>query len=316
MAALGKKGPVLITGIDGFTGRHLARVLSADGWHVAGLGGGGGYESCKINQYLSVDLNDTATIANWLSQVQPTHIIHLAALSFVVSNDPLLFYRVNVLGTESLLHAIEQSNLHLEKIIVASSANIYGNAVTSPINENALPQPQNHYALSKLVMEHLVRRWFDRLPMIITRPFNYTGPGQSERFVFAKIVGAFRRREPEIKLGNLDVARDLSDVTYVTEIYHRLLCSHVRSETFNICSGHSVSLQEVIDLMSDIAGYTPRITIDPSLIRRDDVRALWGDPSHLHHAIGEITMPSLKETLLSMYQQPKDAAQASSLINI
>jgi nucleoside-diphosphate-sugar epimerase len=206
MAPQIKSKKVLVTGLSGFTGQHLVKVLTQAGWQVAGLGG---KRSDYEVDHLDADLNETDKLSDWIQAVQPTHVIHLAALAHVTGSDALSYYRVNVLGTESLLSAIEKAGVSPEKIIIASSANIYGNTTFSPIVETAVPQPVNHYALSKYAMEALVRKWFSRLPILLVRPFNYTGPGQSESFVFSKIVGAFARGEKELRLGNLDVSRDL-----------------------------------------------------------------------------------------------------------
>lgn len=291
---------VLITGLSGFTGKHLAKSLIQAGWQVAGLGGQ--RLDCECD-HLDADLNDTERLSNWIKQVQPSHVIHLAALAHVTGSDALSYYRVNVLGTESLLSAIEKAEVAVEKIIVASSANIYGNAAFSPIVETAEPKPVNHYALSKFAMEALVRKWFTKMPLLIVRPFNYTGPGQSESFVFSKIVGAFARREQEVRLGNLDVSRDLSDVAFVVEAYLRLLTADRTSDVVNICSGRSISLMSVIDEMVRMAGYRPKVTIDPAFVRSDEVKELYGSPAKLFDIVGDIDIPSLYETLLAMYRQ-------------
>lgn len=290
---------VLVTGISGFTGEHLAHLLTRAGWKVAGLGGH--RHECEFD-HLDADINDTERLTQWIRAVQPTHIIHLAALSHVTSSDALSYYRVNVLGTESLLVALQNSEVAVAKIIIASSANIYGNAPVSPIFESSEPQPMNHYALSKIAMEALVKKWFSKFPILVTRPFNYTGPGQSESFVFAKIVAAFARRQTELRLGNTNVSRDLSDVRYVAEAYARLLeCNHVNTFV-NICSGRSVSLLEVIDELEIIVGHRPRILVDTALVRPDEVKELYGSPNKLSEMIGRLEVPRLHETLRSMYE--------------
>jgi len=289
---------VLITGLSGFTGAHLAHRLAEDGWLIAGIGNR--RLDCEA-EHLEADLNDTARLTEWIGEVNPTHVIHLAALAHVTASDALSYYRVNVLGTESLLTALQDSGAALEKVVVASSANIYGNSVVSPIVESNEARPMNHYALSKLTMEALVRKWFPRLPLLVTRPFNYTGPGQSEAFVFAKIVAAFARRQDELELGNLEVSRDLSDVRYVAEAYARMLECDAHSEFVNICSGRSVSLLEVVDEMSQIAGYRPQVRVNPAFVRADEVKELFGSPSKLYDVVGKIEVPSLHETLQSMY---------------
>lgn len=289
---------VLVTGLAGFTGWHLKTALQGAGHDVAGLG----IESSAIvSDYLATTLDDTTKISAWLRVLRPTHVIHLAALSHVIG-DPLEFYRVNVLGTESLLQAIVDAGISPEKIVIASSANIYGNATDTPINESTPILPMNHYGVSKAAMELMLARWHSRLPIIVTRPFNYTGPGQSERFVYAKIVAAFRRRESSITLGNVKVSRDLSDVRYVSDIYRRLLECEERNIVVNICSGNSVSISQAIDIMVEISGYRPKIEIDPALMRPDEIMTLSGDASHLRYLLGNVTPVNIGQTLQDMYE--------------
>jgi nucleoside-diphosphate-sugar epimerase len=260
--------------------------------------------------HLDAELGDTDSIAEWLAKARPTHIIHLAGLSHVVG-DPLSFYRVNVLGTESLLEAIFRAGIMPEKVLVASSANIYGNSDRTPIAEDAPVRPMNHYALSKAAMEMLVQKWFERMPIIVTRPFNYTGVGQSEAFVIPKIVAAYRRRDEVIRLGNLDVARDISDVSYVCNAYEKLLVSDAASECFNICSGEGIALQHVINAMKEIAQYTPSIQIDPKFVRKDEIKELVGDPSRLYGKVGHLKPVALMDLLGNMYRNMVDTPAMS-----
>ncbi len=291
---------VLVTGLSGFTGWHLARELHAAGYEVAGLGSDA---SSVVPEYLCAGLDQTDRISAWVRKIQPTHVIHLAALSHVVG-DAVDFYRVNVLGTESLLQAISDANTTPQKVIIASSANVYGNAKDNPITEATAVCPANHYGVSKAAMELMLCKWQRRLPIIVTRPFNYTGPGQSDRFVYAKIVAAFRARSSAITLGNIHVSRDLSDVRYVAEIYRRLLECAESDIVVNICSGKAVSILEAIDAMEVIAGYSPAIEIDQALVRPDEIMTLSGDPSYLRQLLGNVTPIDFRETLLDMYKMP------------
>lgn len=304
MASLGERR-ALITGASGFTGQHLAQTLSRDGWSVFGIGE---KKHPALSDFINADLAETDRLTEWIADVRPTHIIHLAALSNVVG-DPLSFYRVNVLGTESLLDAISRSSVLPSKILIASSANIYGNAMRSPITEQSPLSPMNHYAFSKVAMELLVQKWFDRFPIVLTRPFNYTGPGQSDSFVFPKIVAAFRKRELVLRLGNLEVARDLSDVSFVCEAYRRILLSGISSERLNVCSGRSVSLLSALDLMEQIAGYRPTVVIDPAFVRKDEIQDLCGDGSKLAAEIGYIEPMSLRDILERLFAEQALAHQ-------
>jgi nucleoside-diphosphate-sugar epimerase len=267
-----------------------------EGWEVFGLTN----SPDKVHvQSLCADLSETDKIADWIRLIQPTHVVHLAALSHVVG-PALPYYQVNVLGTESLLEAIRSARVRPEKILLASSANIYGQTLASPINEDEPPLPANHYAASKAAMEWIARQWFERLPIIVTRPFNYTGPGQSEAFLFAKLAGAFHRRVPVLTLGNLRVARDLSDVSFVTEAYYRLLVSSAASTTLNICSGRSVAISEALAILRDLTGHNPEVTVDPTLLRPNDVEVLTGDPTRLQTAVGAITPVAPEEIFRRM----------------
>lgn len=273
---------VLITGISGFTGVHLADRLTAAGSEVFGLSNS--QDSGPVPS-LCADLEETGRIADWIRSIQPTHVVHLAALSHVVG-PALPFYQVNVLGTESLLEAIRQADVRPAKVLIASSANIYGQTLASPISEDEPPMPANHYAASKAAMEWVAGQWFTRLPIVVARPFNYTGPGQTEAFLFAKLAGEFHRRTPVLKLGNLRVARDLSDVSFVVEAYHRLLLSDVESTALNICSGRSVSIGEALQVLRDLTGHDPEISVDPKLVRANEIESLTGDPTRLQAAVG------------------------------
>ncbi|MDE2430651.1 MAG: GDP-mannose 4,6-dehydratase, partial [Burkholderiales bacterium] len=182
-------------------------------------------------------------------------------------------------------------------VLVASSANIYGNTRTEIISESEPAQPANDYAISKLAMEHIARLWMEKLPIIVTRPFNYTGVGQSNNFLLSKIISHFQRRATSIELGNLDVARDFSDVRDVVQIYARLLKLAPAGRTFNICSGHAYSLRNVLQMAGELAGYDLDVKVNPAFVRANEVKKLTGDPSSLYRCIGELKPIPLKDTL-------------------
>ena len=261
--------------------------------HGIGQGAGEGVHHC--------DLNDTASLTRIIDAVRPDYVVHLAAIAYVAHDDPLEFYRVNVLGTESLLKAIVAAGVSPTKVLLASSANVYGNAEQLPISEDVPPAPTNHYANSKLAMETICRNWFARLPMLIARPFNYTGYGQAENFLVPKIVKHFASGAPVIRLGNIDVSRDISDVRYLVEAYRRLLVGNAVSETVNICGGRAYSIAEILDAMRDISGRDIQVEVDPALVRGAEVVRLYGSPAKLHHLVGDIPAPALRDILANMY---------------
>ncbi|MBC7500140.1 MAG: GDP-mannose 4,6-dehydratase, partial [Herminiimonas sp.] len=172
------------------------------------------------------------------------------------------------------------------RVLIASSANIYGNAAGGMLDEATPPQPVNHYAVSKLAMEHMVRTWHDRLPIVMTRPFNYTGVGQSPSFLVPKIVSHFTRREPVIELGNIDIERDFSDVRMVARVYRALLEADCAGQTVNVCSGRAYALRDIVSMMQEIAGYAIEVRVNPAFVRYSDVRTLAGSSAKLNALVG------------------------------
>lgn len=289
----------LITGLRGFTGYYMAQELTAAGYRVYGTVMPGEEIGPDI---FPVDLCDREAVARMVDEVQPDVVAHLAGIAFVAHSNAELIYRVNVVGTRNLLEALANGKHRPTSVLLASSANIYGNASVPVIDENVPPSPANDYAVSKLAMEYMARLWMDKLPITIARPFNYTGVGQADNFLLPKIVSHFRRNERRIELGNLAIARDFSDVRMVARAYRRLLAVAPAGEAFNVCSGASHSLANLIDMMSEIAGYHIDVHVNPAFVRANDVLTLSGSNSKLTAVIGQLDPTPLSETLRWMYQ--------------
>jgi len=289
----------LITGLGGFTGHYLARELELAGYRVFGTAHGNEPAGLDI---LAVDLCNREELARVVADVRPDIVAHLAAISFVAHGDAEAIYRTNVVGTRNLLEALTGLENRPQAVLLASSANIYGNAPVEVIDESVLPAPANDYAVSKLAMEFMARLWMDRLAIVITRPFNYTGVGQAAQFLLPKIVNHFKRGEKLIELGNIDVERDFSDVRTVVHAYRQLLELSPAGETFNVCSGVAYSLNDVLVMMSEIAGYEIEVRVNPAFVRANEVQRLQGDDSKLKAIVGNLTTISLKETLRWMYE--------------
>ena len=288
---MGKRA--LLTGSEGFTGRYMRAELEAAGYEVIGLGAGPG----PAVGYVQADLQQASAVQAVVQQVQPQVVVHLAALAFVGHGEADDFYRVNLLGTRNLLAALAAAPQRPAAVLLASSANVYGNQAEGCLTESALPAPANDYAVSKLAMEHMARTWLPQLPIIITRPFNYTGVGQAEHFLLPKIVAHFVRREPVIELGNLDVSRDFSDVRAVVAAYRGLLEHKPVGETFNIASGTAHTLNEVLHLCQELTGHQPQVRVNPAFVRQNEVRYLCGDASRLRACLGNWQTPALRDTL-------------------
>lgn len=289
----------LITGASGFTGRYLRARLEKFG--VAVVGGNVAAGQCHSGEVV-LDITDLEQCRRAIEAVRPDYIAHLGAITFVGHADVEAFYRVNVLGTLNLLQACADVGHIPSKILIASSANIYGNACQGIIEESQPPQPVNHYATSKTAMEYMVRNWFDRLPIIITRPFNYTGVGQADRFLVPKIAGHFKRRAPVVELGNLDVARDFSDVRTVASAYATLLRGNATGETVNICSGIPHTLADIVSVFERIAGYQIEVRVNPAFVRANEVKVLLGSAKKLDSLVPSLGRVPFEETLRWMYE--------------
>lgn len=290
-----EKGRVLVTGRYGFTGQYVARALTSAGWQVWG---GCSRPTKEMGPFDRVaDLTDAASVNEMINDIRPDAVVHLAGIAFVGHGSVDDFYNVNLLGTRNLLEALAKGGHGKSGVVLASSANVYGNTRISPILESTPPAPANDYAVSKLAMEYVAKLFADQFPITITRPFNYTGVGQVPKFLVPKIVSHFRQRAPRIELGNLDVARDFSDVRDVAAVYAALLDRRISDETINICSGRAIALGEIIDMCRAITGHAIEVTVNPAFVRADEIKTLHGDPSRVAAIVGGVERHRFEETL-------------------
>lgn len=277
--------------------------LRREGFHVIGTGSRdpGGTAAAGLvdcNEFHVMDLTDSSQVDGIVQAVRPDYVVHLAAVAFVAHGNVEDFYKVNILGTRHLLSALAGLDVPPAKTLIASSANVYGNATQEAINESVAPSPANDYAVSKLAMEHVAALWQDQVSLVLTRPFNYTGVGQAENFLIPKIVSHFRSRAQVIELGNIDVWRDFGDVRMVANTYRRLLQSSGKSGSrINVCTGTAHSLREVIGICTAITGHQIEIKVNPAFVRGNEVRMLKGDNALLRSLIGPVDGPSLPDTL-------------------
>lgn len=287
---------MLVTGLDGFTGIYLGPLLLQQGYQVVRAG------------EPAFDLLRPESVVAVVTEARPDFVIHLAAISFVAHQDASALYAVNTVGTTTLLEALERNAPQLRKVILASTSQIYGNATDDPINEGTPSAPVSHYACSKLAMELLARTWFGRLPILITRPFNYIGHGQGEQFLLPKLVDHFRRRASVIELGNLDVERDFMDVRSVADVYVRLLEAPLHSQPVNIASGVGRSLRSILNDLTRISGHHLSTTVNAGLVRNNEVKRMVGSSERLRQAIGTLRYADFEETLRWMLQPAAETA--------
>lgn len=264
---------VVITGINGFTGKYLKKYLEENNYVVYGISNQIEDNDSSIFQ---CDITNIEEIKAILIKLQPNYIFHFAAISFVQHEDIQEIYNVNVIGTQNLLDACLEIQTSIKKIILASSATVYGNQSQTILDEKLCPSPNNHYGISKLAMEFMAKTYFQKLPILITRPFNYTAPGHGEMFVIPKIAKAFKTKATTLELGNLDVYREYNSIAYVCEVYFKLMQSDASSEIVNIASGETHSLKAIISQFEAASNHNITVKINPLFIRNEETFRLAG----------------------------------------
>jgi len=292
---------VLVTGGHSFTGQHLIPILDSAGYETHSL-------SLTYSPGTGVnhvgDITDVESLNTVIKNVEPKYIIHLAGISFAAHPRPLELYNINLLGTENLLRAAYDNAPQIQRVILASSANVYGSADSTYLDEKVCPSPVNHYASSKLAMEHMAKTWMEKLPITIVRPFNYTGPGQDQKFLIPKIISHFAKNASEIELGNIQISRDFTDVRIICQYYTKLLTAKKSvGKTVNLCSGRLISLQQILDDVSEISGHSIDVKINQDFVRDTDIMELRGNPTKLYSLIGSQTHPPMHETLAWMFKE-------------
>lgn len=273
---------VYVTGSNGFAGSHFIAYLKSLGMEVFAS---------------STDLQNKDGLKAELARFKPEYVVHLAASSFVASKNIESFYMVNVVGTRNLLEAIFHACPDVSKIIVTSSAAVYGNSTEERISESMSPSPSNDYGISKFAMELVCRLWLKDLPIVITRPFNFTGVGQSLNFVIPKIVEHFKKSEKTLQLGNIDVYREFGDVRDFVESYFLLLTAGQPGQIYNICTGTLHSLRDVISFCEKLSDRGISVEVNPELLRSGEIKKLGGNPDLLFSTLERSNKYSIEDTL-------------------
>jgi len=297
---------VLVTGASGFTGPYMASALKSKGCYV--IAGGHENKSADNNfdEWVQLDLTDYNLVERALTKLKPDYVVHLAGISFVDHVDMNAFYKVNVLGTENLLSALDSLPAGILKgALIASSANVYGTPEGGEeISEEKYPNPINHYAISKLAMEFVAKKFMAKLPIVIARPFNYIGYGQRESFVIPKIVSAYAAGLTSIELGSIDVSRDFTSVTDTVEAYSGLLFEPLcHGKVFNVCSSRTLSLSEILNLMAEKTGYAIEVITNPNFVRKHEIKILRGSNQKIGKAIGWEPKMHIKNVLFEMLER-------------
>ena len=283
----------LITGGKGFVGQWLSAHLKDRGDDVAIID-------------LETDVADGAAVRRVMSDVRPDAVYHLAAMTHVGDSweHPSQVLRVNVLGTAEIL-AAARAIPELPRVLVVSSAEVYGVVGTDqlPLDEHTATLPASPYAASKLAAEAVaLQAWRGYgQPVMVVRPFNHIGPGQSPNFfvpaLAKRIVEARRAGAGSLPVGTLTTRRDFTDVRDVVVAYRRLMEAGEPGGVYNVCSGRDVAMAEVAHDLLRLAGADLELVTDPALVRPVDVPRLRGDATLLRETTGWVPVIPLATTL-------------------
>jgi len=298
---------VLITGASGFVGKLLAEAEIKRGRQVLGIHDPAESPELAFASH-GVDLRDSIIVERFVRDNAPySGVYHLAAVSSVsyCQENPELCFSVNVTGTLNLLNVLASLE-EKPKTLFSSSCEVYGRVEPSsmPISESQEPVPANIYGLSKFNAEK-VCHYFSReigLPIVISRGFNHTGPGQALRFVFPYVASTLVRiekgkAEPHIKMGNLSVKRDVADARDVVGAYIAMMDEASTGSVYNVTSGRNISIEQGVKKMVEISGLDVNILQEQSRMRAYDIPELHGDASGILKALGWRTRITLEQTM-------------------
>jgi GDP-4-dehydro-6-deoxy-D-mannose reductase len=299
---------ILITGINGFAASHLAKFLVNEGHDVHGTirvrSDLHRIEEIKDKVKLHlIELSDPFSVSSVLNEVRPEEIYHLAAQSYVKSSwiSPIETFTTTVLGTINLFEQIRHLD-YKPNVLVTSTSEIYGEKV-GDINEETIPSPNTPYGISKYTQDMLARMYHKAYGMnvVLSRSFNVTGYGRADVFVdsnFAKqVVEVEKGLKDVIKHGNLNSARDFTDIEDVVRGYVGIMRSGKWGEVFCLASGEPVKIQTVLDTLLKLAKVEVRTEIDPERMRPVDTASMKGDSSKAFKEFGWEKTISLETSL-------------------
>ena len=290
---------LLLTGTNGFVGQHVRAALPCmplpDG----------------------LDLRDRAALTAAVAAIRPDAVLHLAAQSFVPAafENPRETFDINFTGTLNLLEALQAAEFR-GRMLFVGSGDTYGQVPEAalPVREDHPLRPRNPYAVSKVAAEALCYQWSQTsgFEIVMVRPFNHIGPGQSPRFVladFARQVMEIRlgRRAPVLQVGDIDVTRDFTDVRDVVRAYGLLLEGGRNGEVYNVCSGREYRIRDLLQQLLALAGVDATIEQDPARLRRAEQRRMVASFAALQRDTGwqpAIPMEQSLQDLLNDWEKP------------
>lgn len=309
---------VLITGMAGFAGSHLANLLLAKtDWTLVGLSRNATkLISTERQRWHEVDMTDADLVRATIVSERPDAIVHLAAQANVPRSweNPWFTYEQNVRGQLHIFQGILAAGI-TPRVLIVSSNEVYGAPQPDelPMRESKPLRPNNPYAVSKAAQDLMALQYHisHRCDVVVARPFNHVGPGQRLQYVIPSLAMQVAEieagtREPMLALGNMAAQRDFTDVRDVVAAYLALLRHGVAGEVYNVCSGIPRSIQAVLDILTQLAGVSITQTTDPAKFRPVDTPVSYGDSSRLRSTTGWTQAIAFEQTLADMLNEARE----------
>lgn len=299
---------VLVFGINGFVGSFLVSELVSAGYKVIGSDLHNECAIPEVSGYCSCDLSDTRRVTSLVSEFKPDYIVNLAAISSVGQSwrSPALTMRVNVEGALNIMEAARVQKTRVRVLLVGSSEEYAPKEC--PLCEGDPTVANNPYGISKATQERFAALYAEQfgLGVCLTRSFNHTGPGQNPAFVlpsWCRQAAEIERtaRPGRMTVGNIDVARDFSDVRDVVHAYRLIMEGGRAGEVYNVGSGRSLPLRELLKTVKSFCPQPIEVVVDSSLIRPNDTASICCDYSKIYEELGWEPKRKIEDTLREMY---------------
>lgn len=300
---------LLIFGMCGFVGPHLANEFVNHGYEVYGSDKIESYHSPLLKEYYSSDILNKESISHILKEVNPTHIINLAAISSVGQSWklPKLTVEVNVLGTLNIFEACLENNIKPKILLIGSSEEYIPS--DKPLDEKMEINANNPYGISKIAQEQFASLYREKYNWDIycVRAFNHIGTGQRDTFVipsWCKQVAQIEKgeKEPVIVVGNLEVSRDFADVRDIVRAYRLVIESKYPNEVFNIGRGEALPLREILNMIISFSTKKIDVKVDQALLRPNDNKVICCNPAKAERMLGWKAEVSFKQTLQELFE--------------
>jgi GDP-4-dehydro-6-deoxy-D-mannose reductase len=297
---------VVVTGVNGFVGEHVAREFKSRGFSVVGVG----YDEDAnekvlplLDRYISCDLLDEQSVIAKFSLKSVRAVIHLAGLAAIGQSfeQPQRFMTENGIMTHNVLAQATRDNMN-GRVVAVSSGALYDPNQPLPLTEDSKTNPNTPYAVGKLMAEEVVRYHRMRgLDAVIARPFNHIGPGQGPGFLLPDLLEQLQaaKETGTLLVGNIKTKRDYTDVRDIARAYAELaLAPSLEHDTYNICSGESLSGETIISRLQEVTGIKDvKIEVDPARIRPNDIDDIYGDASRLQNETSWTPEIAIEQTI-------------------